>query len=460
MSESRAPAPIILHRPEHCISRKDMDPDALKVMVRLHRHGFKAYLVGGSVRDLLLRRQPKDFDVSTDAHPGQIRKLFRNSRIIGRRFRLVHVFFPNQKNIEVSTFRRAPEEEPLEDAARQTEPKKMDNTFGAPHEDALRRDLTVNGLFYDIGTFSVLDYVGGIEDLKAGIIRTIGDPDTRFREDPLRMIRAVRHTIRIRFRIEPATLAALVRNAPLLQASNVSRLQDEFQKDLEGGFFCPTLRFQKELGLLKAYFPALDRFLDSSPALDPPPRFDGAWFWRGLAILDSPASEVSRRRFRLATLLFPLLERRLADPQTAAAGPPPAGPGDTRGTGPGDNQGAGPREKPDREGGGIHGLLHEVSSPVGIARRDREGLESLWGGWIRLLRYLDAGRIPPRVQQKPYFPELLAWHRFHQETCGRLREETEEMIARAMAAGGGASGRPRRGRRRRRPGPPQVPDSA
>src|SRR6186997_2297136 len=190
--------PVIVPRAQHPISRRDIDPDALKVLYRLHESGYIGYLVGGSVRDLLLSRRPKDFDIGTSAHPYQVKKLFRNCWIIGRRFRLAHVRF-GTKVIEVATFRRqvAAGEEVVADGVPAPDPTTpegehlihRDNTFGTPEEDAFRRDFTVNALFYDIATFSVIDYVEGLEDLRAGIVRSIGDPDVRFLEDPVRMLR-------------------------------------------------------------------------------------------------------------------------------------------------------------------------------------------------------------------------------------------------------------------------------
>ena len=200
--------PTIVPRAEHTISRRDVDPDALKVLYRLHEHHYIAYLVGGSVRDLLLGRRPKDFDIGTSAHPHQVKKLFRNCWIIGRRFRLAHVKF-GAKTIEVATFRRhleaspiTPETEaadatasvanaaPASDTPRRRADDHLihrDNTYGTPEEDAFRRDFTVNALFYDIGTFSIIDYVGGLDDLDARVIRCIGEPEVRFLEDPVRM---------------------------------------------------------------------------------------------------------------------------------------------------------------------------------------------------------------------------------------------------------------------------------
>src|ERR671920_1916826 len=200
--------PVIVPRAEHPISRRDIDADALKVLYRLHESGYVAYLVGGSVRDLLLSRRPKDFDIGTSAHPYQIKKLFRNCWIIGRRFRLAHVKF-GTKVIEVATFRRqvAAGEEVVQDGVPAPDPTTpegehqihRDNTFGTPEEDAFRRDFTINALFYDIATFSIIDYVGGLDDLRAGVVRAIGDPEVRLREDPVRMLRAISLAARLEF---------------------------------------------------------------------------------------------------------------------------------------------------------------------------------------------------------------------------------------------------------------------
>src|SRR3954464_8351268 len=224
--------PTIVPRAEHTISRRDVDPDALKVLYRLHEHNYIAYLVGGSVRDLLLNRRPKDFDIGTSAHPHQVKKLFRNCWIIGRRFRLAHVKF-GSKTIEVATFRRqvgaselTPEMEvaddgPTAELATEGPPRRRaedhliqrDNTYGTPEEDAFRRDFTVNALFYDIGTFSIIDYVGGLADLDARIIRCIGDPGVRFLEDPVRMLRAVVLSARLEFTIDEPVLDAISTHA-------------------------------------------------------------------------------------------------------------------------------------------------------------------------------------------------------------------------------------------------------
>src|SRR5204862_4030570 len=199
-------------------SRRDIDADALKVLYRLRQYNHTAYLVGGSVRDLLLARRPKDFDIGTSAHPYQVKKLFRNCWIIGRRFRLAHVKF-GPKVIEVATFRRQVEagEEVVADGIPAPDPTTPegaqlihhDNTFGSPEEDAFRRDFTINALFYDIATFSIIDYVGGLEDLHERVVRSIGNPEVRFREDPVRMMRAVALASRLDFTIDRQILEAV-----------------------------------------------------------------------------------------------------------------------------------------------------------------------------------------------------------------------------------------------------------
>jgi poly(A) polymerase len=262
--------PVIIPRSEHPISRRDIDPDALKVLYRLQQFNHAAYLVGGSVRDLLLERRPKDFDVGTDAHPYQIKKLFRNCWIIGRRFRLAHVRFGN-KAIEVATFRRhvlpGTENEPAT-----TEPPaeadvespadlqiRHDNTFGTPEEDAFRRDFTINALFYDIATFSIIDYVGGLQDLRAGLIRSIGDPRQRFQEDPVRMLRAVAFAARLGFRMDAPVVDAIREHHGLIANAAPARLIEEYYKVLRSGAAEKTFRLLAEHRLLETITPELHK---------------------------------------------------------------------------------------------------------------------------------------------------------------------------------------------------------
>jgi len=293
--------PTIVPRAAHTISRRDVDPAALKVLYQLHEHNYIAYLVGGSVRDLLLNRRPKDFDIGTSAHPHQIKKLFRNCWIIGRRFRLAHVKFGN-KTIEVATFRRqvaadeptpemeqaaaaaqdagepAPPDESLraqtEDEGQTTRSRLIhrDNTYGTPEEDAFRRDFTVNALFYDIGTFAIIDYVGGLEDLERRLIRCIGDPEVRFLEDPVRMLRAVVLAARLEFTIDEPILDAIKAHRHEIARSAPARLIEEFYKILRSGHAEQALRQLRATGLLKEITPELagasDTLWESVAALD------------------------------------------------------------------------------------------------------------------------------------------------------------------------------------------------
>ena len=303
--------PVLIPRAEHPISRRQIDPDALKVLYRLHQHHHKAYLVGGSVRDLLLGRQPKDFDIGTSAHPYEVKRLFRQCWIIGRRFRLAHVKF-GPKTIEVATFRR---KVPMgEDAlaananAAQTDGTTTistgvrvvhhDNTFGTPEEDAFRRDFTLNALFYDIATFGIIDYTGGLADLRAGLIRCIGDPDERFVEDPVRMLRAVALEARLDFRIDAPVLEAIERRRLELVRSSPPRLVEEFYKILRAGVSTRAFRGLREMGLLESVAPEL-QFRSS----------DG--LWQSLAELDAyrqhtPSPETLTNAILLGSLLVPL----------------------------------------------------------------------------------------------------------------------------------------------------------
>ncbi|MCD6580815.1 MAG: polynucleotide adenylyltransferase PcnB [Desulfuromusa sp.] len=241
--------PTILPRDQHCISRKQIDTDSLKVLYRLHRHGYKAYLVGGSVRDLLLGRKPKDFDIGTDATPSQVRKLFRNSFLVGRRFRLAHIRFAGNKLIEVATFRRQPEEHELPD-----NPDEhfhfVQNVFGSPDEDAARRDFTINALFYNIADFSVIDYLGGLNDLKEKRLRVIGDPQIRFVEDPVRMLRAIEFSARLNFTIETDIYTAIEQHKELLETAAPARVREEIMELFRHKISGPVLKRCRELGML------------------------------------------------------------------------------------------------------------------------------------------------------------------------------------------------------------------
>ena len=330
--------PVIIPRAEHAISRQQIDQDALRVLYRLHQSDYAAYLVGGSVRDLLLGRHPKDFDVGTSAHPHQVKKLFRNCWIIGRRFRLAHVKF-GPKTIEVATFRRlvdpaelTPEVEAAEvtpgdvvapgealpaDVERdeRTTPDRSrliqrDNTYGTPEEDAFRRDFTVNALFYDIGTFAIIDYVGGLEDLQRRLIRCIGDPDVRFLEDPVRMLRAVVLSARLEFTIEEPILDAIRTHRHEIARSAPARLMEEFYKILRSGHAEDAMRQLRETGLMKVITSELAAAPDA--------------LWQSIAALDryrrrfTAAPEALTNAILAGTLLQPMgllrRQRFTADP--------------------------------------------------------------------------------------------------------------------------------------------------
>ena len=357
LTDPQLNGPVILDRSRHSISRRDIDYDALKVLYRLNGHGFIAYLVGGAVRDLLLGRRPADFDISTDAHPNQIKKLFRNAFLIGRRFRLAHIRFQGGKIVEVSTFRRKPDEEELRavreeemraaeaekareaaesaapcafdippDVAQDVEPRESENeaqtpsapgndvvespadqpgepdavplppdqpgepeiasspaaseqrkpipipgrpplkpiAFGTPQEDAFRRDITINALFYDISTYSVIDYVGGLDDLRQGRVRIIGDPDESYTEDPVRIWRVIRHASRLGFSIEERTARAIPTHRHRLAAAPGSRLFEELNKDMKSGAARPFFELARRHDLLPVILGRLGDFYQRS----------------------------------------------------------------------------------------------------------------------------------------------------------------------------------------------------
>lgn len=259
--------PVIVQRAEHCISRQDVSPEALKVLYGLKEAGYIAFIAGGGVRDLLLGRKPKDFDIVTDATPNEVRRVFRNCRLIGRRFRLAHVFY-GAINIEVATFRsnQDPEEEEAaegRDLQRRSDEGVIlrDNLFGTPEQDAIRRDFTVNALFYNIRDFTLIDYVGGLEDLKRRILRFIGDPQVRCVEDPVRMIRAVRFAAALGLTFDAATEQAIRDQRECLALANRSRLYEEVQKLFFCGAAQRAYELLREFGLFSMLFPEVGTWL-------------------------------------------------------------------------------------------------------------------------------------------------------------------------------------------------------
>lgn len=251
--------PLVISEADHPIRVHDLDKEALKVLYRLRDAGYSGYLVGGGVRDLYLGKKPKDFDISTNARPGQIRKLFRNSRTIGRRFRLVQVYFRGGKVIEVSTLRSQSEY----DFKDTDTVLPSNNTFGTLSEDAFRRDLTINSLFYEIENRTIIDYVGGVKDLDEGIIRVVGEPNRRFTRDPVRMMRAVRHAARNGFRIESETWKAIAKHRDKLNVCPPSRIRDELLKDLRSGSSEGWAKVALQSGIYYELFPKFQGLFSS-----------------------------------------------------------------------------------------------------------------------------------------------------------------------------------------------------
>lgn len=245
----------VISRTEHSVSRKHVSENALKVLYRLHNSGYQSYIVGGGIRDLLLGLSPKDFDVVTDATPHEVQKLFRNCRLIGRRFRLAHVYF-REEIVEVATFRSNHDLEEMRDGM-----IVHDNEYGTIDQDVWRRDFTVNAIYYNIADFSLVDYVDGLSDLNNRILRMIGDPDLRYREDPVRMLRAIRLSAKLGFTIEPATAASIKKNVELIRHVSPSRLFDEIQKLFKEGAALAVFKSLLSYGFIDYLFPSLAAYL-------------------------------------------------------------------------------------------------------------------------------------------------------------------------------------------------------
>lgn len=431
-SINRVKEPRIVPRSEHGVSRRDIDPDALNILYRLHRAGHHGFLVGGGVRDLMLGRRPKDFDIATDARPRKIKRLFRNCRIIGRRFRLAHLHYANDKIIEVATFRSSSESDGI---VRDGEMIRRDNVYGSAGEDAERRDLTVNALFYNIGDFSVIDYVGGVDDLRAGLIRTVNDPVASFREDPVRMLRAIRHGTRLDFRMEAETEAALLSERDEILKANEARMIEELYKDLESGRAQKYFNTLLDYGFLELLLPdlceALARGAGTSRVTDlsetPLSRLD-----------DLVAGGVSVSHAMGLAALFATLIKPLASSVEGRRG-------------------------------SAHDFFADELGPllrkIRVYRRDQERLFHALGAWPALVHALEKGKLPPALRQRRYlrdaaeilallstpsseiteFLEMVRSLPPPPENPRRNRETKEENAGPAKSAGR------RRRRRRRRP---------
>ncbi|WP_133127491.1 polynucleotide adenylyltransferase PcnB [Legionella nagasakiensis] len=261
-STSSIDSGYIIPRNQHHISKTDISINALKVLNRLNSTGFEAYLVGGSVRDLFLRKAPKDFDIATNATPNQIKDLFRNARIIGRRFKLVHIIF-HREIIEVATFRS----HEAADTQQLTNDRGMlirDNVYGTLEEDAWRRDFTINSLYYNIDDYSIVDLTGGVKDINARLIRIIGNPTTRYKEDPVRMLRAIRFCAKLHFGLEAKTAAPLLELSTLIRHVSGSRLFDEMTKIYQCGEAESVQNLLVKYGLFAQLFPLTNKLLKSN----------------------------------------------------------------------------------------------------------------------------------------------------------------------------------------------------
>jgi poly(A) polymerase len=296
--------PNVVHRP---IPIADIDPDAMKILRRLTRFNHTAYLVGGCVRDLLLERRPKDFDIGTTATPRQVKRLFSNCRIIGKRFRLAHIYFQNGKILEVATFRARNVDDdgdtPADDGDLLI---RDDNIFGTPEEDALRRDFTINALFYDANDENVLDHADGLGDLRRRLVRTIGDPEIRFREDPIRILRAIRFAAGLGFKIEPTTLDALKRTRKLIPKAAAPRILEEINRFCRGGGARASFEMLREIGVFEVILPEFAKGYREDPR---------AWTFLVdlLGAMDRRSSrgEEVRTADILVTLLLPLVAPRI-----------------------------------------------------------------------------------------------------------------------------------------------------
>ncbi|HVE71161.1 MAG TPA: polynucleotide adenylyltransferase PcnB [Thermoanaerobaculia bacterium] len=418
----------VIDRSAHPISRRSIPENVLKVLYRLHRSGYRAYLCGGSVRDLLMNRTPKDFDVVTDAHPSEVRRLFRNSRIIGRRFRLVHIIFQDQV-VEVATFRREPDRIAVapEDAESEDFLITDDNTFGSPLQDARRRDFTINALFYNISDFSVIDYVAGVDDLREGRVRVIGDPDLRFREDPVRMMRAIEFASRLGFEIEEATYQGILRHRNDILKASPPRVSEEILELLRRGWSRGAIRLMVDTALLEPLLPEIYNAIrgDRSP-----------YFWKMLEVLDRTvqAGRKVSDAVLLSVLMLPWVMDELEREEV--------------------RRGAGGRMRI----GEVITFIRDLTQPLcarmalaaGTRHQIEQALETLW----RLLEPPTDRRAQFRAVYREPFNDALALLELYALSAGRhidvfrQWQAFAQRVRRAQEEGEAAAG-PRRRRRRR-----------
>ncbi len=472
--------PVIIPRSEHAISRKWISPNALRVLYKLKDNGYLSYLVGGSVRDLLLGREPKDFDIATNATPGEIKKIFRNCRLIGRRFRLAHVHF-HDEIIEVATFRSAVTEdqahtqvqarveagvETTDEAASKVgadmpdaqavsperpRPPRMlktedgmilrDNVFGTAVEDALRRDFTVNALFYNIADFSVIDYVGGMDDLRRGLIRIIGEPMVRFTEDPVRMVRAVRFAAMLGFEIEPGTFGAMMDMRERISLASPARLYEEVPKLFLLGDGGKKYQMLRKTGIFGVLFPGLNEWLETESDGFPHIRIGKAFEWMDACV---QAGRKVEPHMLFALMAGQYLEEKIAEFMAA---------------------GTRQLEAVDMA---VAGFLGAQTRRVLIPRRVGLAMRDIL--WNQKRFEKTSGRNPLYFLGRPGFADAYEYLRFTSEVTGEKKElkewwkqfikhhphapaeEAHDRKTDGKRAAGKAEGRSRRRGRRRRTG--------
>ncbi len=390
--------PVIVKRSNHNVSRKGISSAAIKVLYRLKDEGYTAFLAGGGVRDLLLQRNPKDFDIATNATPDQIKKMFRNCRLVGRRFRLAHILFRGEV-IETSTF-RAPVPEDESDycentyATGDTGMVMRDNIFGTPEQDALRRDFTINALFYNIADFSVIDYAGGLEDLEKKVIRVIGDPDKRFAEDPVRMIRAARFAGTLGFEIEPGAYDSICRNKDLLAHASPSRMYEEVQKLFFCGHAMEVFQWLEKPDLLHPMFHDFSHWIDED-------RSRHTWVIHTLEQMDRwRKAELRVHPALLFALIFGeyheyLIERNIAAGQTPH----------------------------DAARDAVHGHLKGICDNVRVPKTVIYQVSDIMGNQERF--HKTKGRRPQRFAQSRGFLDAFLYFKFSSKTHNRNQELLE-----------------------------------
>lgn len=400
------PRPVVHHIE---LDEERIDPDAAKVVRRLVRSGYEAYLVGGCVRDLLLGRRPKDFDVCTSARPDDVRRLFRNSRVIGRRFRLVHVLFGGGKVIETATFRRAPEAD--EDRSGDDLLIRNDNVFGEAHQDARRRDFTINALFYDLERSEVLDWVGGMPDIERRAVHTIGKPLVRFLEDPVRILRAIKFSAKLDLGITPETYDAIVEARKALARAAKPRLFEEILRLMREGAAHRALFLCWETGVLDVLLPELSTFLADRSDDD-----DRVW---------QLLQEIDRRTLESGPLddvvLWTVL---LSEPLLEACD--------------------GARDRVET----AHDFLEGVVDRLNVPRRIAESIRRI----VALMPRLESGR-GGRFSRTPLYPIAMQVLDIYRAALGDAAEgafEAPEGPSDAAAITASTERRPRRRRRRRR----------